>query len=72
MWHPQARQSAMPIDIRELRVDQGGDPERWREFQRKRFKDADLVDRVLELDSVRLAPQPWRGSLRPKNCHGPC
>lgn len=61
--HPQTRKSAMPIDIRELRVDQGGDPERWREFQRKRFKDADLVDRVLELDSVR--PTPWhelRGS----------
>jgi hypothetical protein len=43
----------MPIDIKELRVDAGGDPEKWRENQRRRFKDASIVDRVLEYDQVR-------------------
>lgn len=43
----------MPIDIRELRADQGGDPEKWRELQRKRFRDVAIIDRILELDNVR-------------------
>lgn len=40
----------MPIDITWLREDQGGDPEKWRENERKRFGDPAIVDRVLVLD----------------------
>eukprot|EP01138_Halocafeteria_seosinensis_P004980 gb/GECG01005092.1/.p1 GENE.gb/GECG01005092.1/~~gb/GECG01005092.1/.p1 ORF type:complete len:359 (+),score=58.25 gb/GECG01005092.1/:1-1077(+) len=41
----------MPIDINFLREDRGGDPEKWRQYQRKRFNDPTLVDTVLELDN---------------------
>jgi seryl-tRNA synthetase len=44
----------MPIDINWIRAEKGGDPEKWRECMRMRFKDAGLIDRVLELD------QQWR------------
>ncbi len=43
----------MPIDINQIRADRGGDPEKWREYCRKRNKPAELVDRVLDLDAVR-------------------
>jgi seryl-tRNA synthetase len=43
----------MPIDINLLRADRGGDPEKWRDVMRKRFKPVDLIDRVIELDQVR-------------------
>jgi hypothetical protein len=46
----------MPIEIRELRADMGGDLERWRESQRKRFKDPESVDLVVSLDTVSLQP----------------
>jgi len=47
----------MPIDINSLRVDRGGDPEKVREAQRKRYKPDDIVDKVLELDQV------WREQI---------
>lgn len=40
----------MPIDINELRDYKGGDPEKWKKYMEQRFKDASLVDQVLELD----------------------
>lgn len=43
----------MPIDINNIRADRGGDPEKWREYCRKRNKPAELVDRVVDLDAVR-------------------
>ncbi len=43
----------MPIDINFLRKDKGGDPDFWRENQRKRFQDAGLVDLVVGYDEVR-------------------
>jgi hypothetical protein len=45
----------MPIDINLLRADKGGDPDYWREVMRKRFKPVELVDRVIDLDTVRAA-----------------
>ena len=41
----------MPIDINNLRAEKGGDPEKWREHCRKRFKPVELVDRVIALDA---------------------
>jgi len=41
----------MPISINELREDKGGNPERVRESQRRRFASVELVDRVLALDA---------------------
>jgi hypothetical protein len=41
-----------PIDINELRADRGGNPDFWRENQRRRFQDPALVDQVLALDEV--------------------
>ncbi|KAL6559321.1 hypothetical protein OROGR_004438 [Orobanche gracilis] len=42
------------LDINLFRVDKGGDPEKIRVSQRRRFADADLVDEVIKLD------QTWR------------
>lgn len=55
----------MPIDINWLREDKGGDPEKWRESQRKRFQDPGLVDAVLALDAVRNRARPLRRSPSP-------
>ena len=41
----------MPIDINELRDYKGGDPLKWKKYMEQRFKDASLVDQVLELDA---------------------
>ena len=41
----------MVLDIELFRADKGGDPEKIRESQRKRFKDVTLVDRVVEADT---------------------
>jgi seryl-tRNA synthetase len=46
----------MPIDIKLLREDAGGNPELVRESQRRRFADVTLVDQVLEKDAE------WRKS----------
>lgn len=57
----------MPIDINWLRAEKGGDPEKWREHMRKRFKDASLIDKVIEIDQVSDSEQiVWcRGVLAP-------
>ena len=44
----------MPIDINLFRVYKGGDPEKVRESQRRRFSDPAVVDRVIALD------EEWR------------
>mmetsp|Transcript_39496 Transcript_39496/g.72873 ORF Transcript_39496/g.72873 Transcript_39496/m.72873 type:complete len:487 (-) Transcript_39496:206-1666(-) len=44
----------MPIDINELRAYKGGDPEKWRKYQRQRFKPPEHVDEVLAED------EKWR------------
>jgi hypothetical protein len=41
----------MVLDLVLFRADQGGDPEKIKELQKKRFKDASLVDKVVEADS---------------------
>ncbi len=40
------------LDIDMLRPDKGGDPEKFREIQRRRFKDVTLIDRILEADGA--------------------
>lgn len=42
----------MPIDIRALRADQGGNPDAFREYQRKRFRPVEWVDETLALDTI--------------------
>jgi seryl-tRNA synthetase len=42
----------MGIDINNLRVERGGDPEKVREWQRKRFKKVEIVDQVVEKDNT--------------------
>ena len=44
----------MPIDINLLRVERGGDPEKVRESQRRRFASVELVDKVISID------EKWR------------
>ena len=41
----------MVLDIELFRADKGGDPDKIRENQRKRFKDVGYVDRVVEADT---------------------
>lgn len=41
----------MVLDIDLFRTDKGGDPEKMRENQRKRFKDEKLVDFIVEKDN---------------------
>jgi len=41
----------MPIDINWLRVDRGGDPEKVRESQRRRYASVELVDEIIALDN---------------------
>jgi len=42
----------MVLDIDLFRTDKGGDPEKIRENQRKRFKDVGLVDTIIEKDNL--------------------
>lgn len=44
----------MPIDINMLRVERGGDPEKVRESQRRRFAPVELVDEIIAID------EKWR------------
>ncbi|CAB9506020.1 Serine--tRNA ligase [Seminavis robusta] len=44
----------MPIDINELRDYKGGDPEKYRNFMKQRYKDPSIVDQVLAID------EQWR------------
>ena len=41
----------MPIDINLLRVDNGGDPEKVRESQRRRFAPVEVVDEIIGMDT---------------------
>lgn len=41
----------MVLDIELFRADKGGDPEKVRDSQRKRYKDTTLVDRVVDADN---------------------
>jgi seryl-tRNA synthetase len=41
----------MVLDIEIFRADKGGDPEKVRDSQRKRYKDPALVDRVVDADN---------------------
>lgn len=41
----------MVLDLVLFRKDQGGDPEKIKELQRKRFKDISLVDKVVDADT---------------------
>lgn len=43
----------MPIDINQLRVDRGGDPDKVKASQKARFADETIVDQIMELDAVR-------------------
>jgi seryl-tRNA synthetase len=47
----------MPIEINWLRDYKGGDPERFREYQRKRFRPVEWVDDVIALD------EKWRQAV---------
>lgn len=40
----------MPIDINNLRTYKGGEPEKWRKYMKDRFKDPEIVDKVIEAD----------------------
>ncbi len=40
----------MVLDLLLFWADQGGDPDKIREIQRKRFKDVSHVDKVIEYD----------------------
>jgi seryl-tRNA synthetase len=44
----------MVLDIDEFRPEKGGNPEKVRENQRKRFGDVSMVDKIIESD------EKWR------------
>jgi seryl-tRNA synthetase len=41
----------MPLDINLFRSDRGGDPEKIRESQRRRFASVELVDEIIAKDN---------------------
>ena len=41
----------MVLDLALFRSDQGGDPDKVKQLQRKRFKDVTHVDKVVEADT---------------------
>lgn len=43
--------SRMVLDLLLFRKDQGGDPDKIRELQKKRFKDVAHVEKVIEADT---------------------
>lgn len=43
--------SEMVLDLLLFRADQGGDPDKIRELQKKRFKDVAHVEKVIEADT---------------------
>ena len=53
----------MVLDIELFRADKGGDPQKVRENQAKRFKDVKLVDKVVEADT-RWRKCKWMMQLR--------
>ena len=44
----------MVLDIELFRTERGGDPQKIRDNQKKRFKDVTIVDKVVEAD------EKWR------------
>lgn len=42
----------MGIDINQLRVEKGGNPDKVKESVKKRYKDPKIVDDVIELDNM--------------------
>ena len=42
----------MVLDLELFRADKGGDPNKIKENQAKRFKDVTLVDKVVEADTT--------------------
>ena len=42
----------MPLDIVAFRTDQGGNPDKIRESQRRRFASVELVDEIIALDTI--------------------
>lgn len=42
----------MVLDLDLFRADKGGNPDKIREIQKKRYKDVGLVDKVVELDTT--------------------
>ena len=47
----------MVLDIDAFRAEKGGNPDKVRENQRKRFKDVAMVDKVMETD------ENWRKGI---------
>ena len=52
----------MVLDVELFRTDKGGDPEKIKENQAKRFKDVTLIDNVVEADTK------WRKCKFPFTC----
>lgn len=42
----------MPIDINWLRKEKGGDPDKWRQIMKMRFRPVEQIDKVIALDEV--------------------
>lgn len=51
----------MVLDLILFRADQGGDPDKIRELQKKRFKDVAHVERVIECDTKWRKCKVFRG-----------
>lgn len=50
----------MVLDVDLFRADKGGDPDKIKENQRKRFKDVSYVDKLVEADTKwRKRELPW-------------
>ena len=48
------KKETMVLDLDLFRADKGGDPEKMRDLQRKRYKKPEVVDQILEAD------EKWR------------
>jgi len=53
----------MVLDLDLYRADKGGDPEKIRENQSKRYKDTTLVDQVVEADTKWRKCKLWMYNL---------
>ena len=49
----------MVLDLILFRADQGGDPDKIREAQRKRYKDVSHVEKVIEADTKWRKRKRW-------------
>lgn len=55
----------MPIDLNDLRVARGGNPDVIRESEKRRFGRPELVDEIIEMDEVRRARRPAAAGVSP-------